>query len=412
MHKFPINENNAILQQTSELCTFPVRIENLPMVEAVFDHFQEISFENTYIIGAQHILPTTLQMFSSFFSRGLDPENVYLIGKCYSTDFLTFERMKRMGMNICPSSVNFQKGISFDKIYKKNILLFLKEIKKKISQKNLNFKKIIILDDGGKLIHYSTQIFSSYALNIIGVEQTTAGYEELKQVKLNFPVINVARSKAKLQYESPLIAQTLAEELYSKFIIENFTSKKMLIVGNGAIGKAMFQAFKQNFEIDYYDANPSKSNISQENLKKSLSNYDLILGCTGRRILKFSDAKFLKTGTVLASASSSDREFSAHEFQNNYPGHLECHDDFEVNGIKILNSGFPVNFGKNPSLTDPPVFQLTRALLSAAILNALVSDYPNKIISLNDRLQTSIIDHFLFLDLESSNLLRKKNKFN
>ncbi len=371
-----------------------INASNLPMVEAVFDLFQDATFENTCIIGAQHILPTTLQMFFSFFSRGLDPKNVFLIGKCYSTDQCTFEHMLKLGITVCPSSLAFEKGISFDEAYKSNICLFIRKIKDDLFNSKNKFKKIIILDDGGKFIKIVMESFGSETLNMIGVEQTTAGYEELKQIKLSFPVVNVARSKAKIQYESPLIATTLAQQLYAKFAKKHPSSERMLIVGNGAIGKAMFNFFKHDFSVDCFDTDPSKSTIQHKNLKQTLSNYDLIIGCTGKPFLKYSDTNLLKKGVMLISASSSDREFSAFEFQKRHVGHLDCHDDFEIDGIKIINCGFPVNFGKDASVTDPPVFQLTRSLLCAAILSAFINDFPNRLIPLNERLQQSIVKNF------------------
>lgn len=377
--------------------TFSPSENTLPMVEAVFDLFHGITFENACVIGAQHILPTTLQMFLSFFPRGLEPGNVFLIGKCYSTDGHTFKLMQDIGINVCLSSQSFKQGISFDELYQINIRNFLIEVKNKILSGGNKFKKIIILDDGGKLIRNLIDTFDCYAINMIGVEQTTAGYEELKQIKLSFPVVNVARSKTKLQFESPIIASTLAQQLYSKLGSSDFSKKRMLIAGNGAIGKAMFRVFKKNFKVDCFDTTPGKSSIELKNLKNELCEFDLIIGCTGKTFLNFSDSKFLKKGSVLISASSSDREFAAYEFQKGYKGHLDCHDDFEVDGIKIINCGFPVNFGNDASITDPPVFQLTRSLLSGAILSALVKDYPNTFITLNESLQNYIMNNYLNL---------------
>jgi len=382
----------------------------LPLVEAVFDQFEEISFEDVCIIGAQHILPTTLQMLSSFFSRGLDPSNVFLIGKCYSTDSLTFNRLINLGVNVCPSSHFFKKGFSFDEMYRKHIDSFLLNVKKHLLKMNSKFNTFIILDDGGTLIRKATAILDEEGTRIIGIEQTSAGYEELKTLKLKFPVINVARSKAKLQYESPIIAKTLAQQLYSRLSKPKTCNKRMLIVGNGAIGKAIYQTLKDDFKAQFYDCVSSKSSIKHENLRKELSQFDLIIGCTGTAFLKIEDYKYLKQGAILISASSSDREFSAYELQQRHSGSLKCHDDFEVEGIKVINCGFPVNFGNDSSITDPPIFQFTRSLLTAAILTGIFKEYPCKLVPLDENLQDLIIEKFSEMKNALNSFLMKKMK--
>jgi hypothetical protein len=88
----------------------------LDLVEFVFSFNQIPDLENIVVIGAQHILPSTLSMFESFFDRGLSPKKVFLIGKCYSTDFATYCRFKNLGVYVCPTSLNFDASNSFDVI--------------------------------------------------------------------------------------------------------------------------------------------------------------------------------------------------------------------------------------------------------------------------------------------------------
>jgi len=51
------------------------------------------------------------------------------------------------------------------------------------------------------------------AKNICGIEQTTSGYVNLKENSIKFPVINLARSSAKLKLESPYIADAVISKL-------------------------------------------------------------------------------------------------------------------------------------------------------------------------------------------------------
>ena len=45
------------------------------------------------IVGVQHILETTHAMFRSLYKLGLKPQNISIIGKCYSTCREVYEEM-------------------------------------------------------------------------------------------------------------------------------------------------------------------------------------------------------------------------------------------------------------------------------------------------------------------------------
>jgi hypothetical protein len=66
-----------------------------------------------------------------------------------------------------------------------------------------------------------------------------------------------------------------------------------------------------------------------------------------------------------------------------------------VNGITLLNCGFPINFndGKKHSVA-PEKIQLTRSLLLAGILEAQIKKLPNSLIELDLSLQDKISREF------------------
>ncbi len=111
--------------------------------------------------------------------------------------------MQKLGIDVCPSSLSFNSHIPFDQQYRFNIKKFVSQ--RTLKLKNNQFKKIIILDDGGELIPEVDSVLGKEN-RAIGIEQTSSGYHKLKNKILNLPIINVARSPAKLNYESPIIA--------------------------------------------------------------------------------------------------------------------------------------------------------------------------------------------------------------
>jgi hypothetical protein len=78
----------------------------------------------------------------------------------------------------------------------------------------------------------------------------------------------------------------------------------------------------------------------------------------------------LKKNVILVSASSSDREFSAVHLRSNLPSNTNCHENFLINDIILINCGFPINFAAEYREIDIDKLQLTRSLLLAAILQA------------------------------------------
>jgi hypothetical protein len=50
------------------------------------------------------------------------------------------------------------------------------------------------------------------------------------------------------------------------------------------------------------------------------------------------------------------------------PLNEKCHADLEMNGVMLINSGFPVNFDGERENIEPELIQLTIALITAGIL--------------------------------------------
>ena len=365
----------------------------LDLVESVFHLQGEQNLQNVILIGAQHLLPSTFNMLQSFFDRGLSPKNVFLIGKCYSTDLETYSRLKDLGVFVCPSSKQFDKSVSFDSFYASNVRSFSKKLFKLLLQ---NPKmQIILLDDGGDLI----SCFNSFAIeerfNISSLEQTSSGYEKIKKLDLHFGVVNVARSFAKLSTESKIVARTAIYALYEELLRLSTFPKKVLIFGNGVIGSALSDAFEGRFDVSLADIIPEKSEKPYKYYLQHLHDYDLIIGCVGRPVLSEDMIKKLKPGTILASLSSSDREFDIVRYRKKLGNLNSCHCDFKCpNGVNVLNCGFPINFCSNAQHVDIKEFELTRALLSLGILQALDSFSKKGFIDLDKIRQNELLKLF------------------
>jgi S-adenosylhomocysteine hydrolase len=361
---------------------------NLPMLNSIKMQCKGIDLSNTLIICIQHLYSTTYSLFEALFESGLEPENLFVLGKCYSTDPRVFYQLKERGAVVSDLSLHFDSYRPYDEDFDSAVdeLLARVQIDKDLSQ----FDQVILLDDGGHLLEKAIQIFG-HDKNIVGIEQTSSGYHRIAKLSLPFPIINLARAWLKLDYESPIIIQLVCRKLIEKVDLLEANVNNILIIGYGILGKCIHQHLKDQYHIDFYDPNLLDERGVQ-NLLSSLNRYDLIIGCTGTTSMPKENYKYCKKPVVFASVSSSDREFDAVHLRRQHSQVDQCHIDMKVGPITLLNSGFPVNFDHDHDLIDTDDFQLTRALLFASIYQASTDEFRgNGFIELRSDLQQKIL---------------------
>ncbi len=357
----------------------------LPLLAYTSSLYPDVDLSKTLVIGCQHLLGTTVDLFEELLKKGLPPENVFLIGKCYSTNATALKKLRKLGIQVSRYSRSYDSQVSFDEQFQGYLEKFLLAIKR---ERNFaDFEKIIILDDGGHLLLFARDFFGEHA-KIVGVEQTSSGYEQVKNIDLPFPVVNVARSHAKLEHESPLIAQIVVKNVLEYFTKAELVHPNVLVVGQGSIGSAITSLAKSLHAVEVHDVKNSSN--------PDFGNFDVIIGATGKTILSPGQFATLKKPVHLISASSSDREFSSVYLRRLAPPQKDCHTNITVDGIHLVNGGFPINFnGKQHSL-PPEQAQLTRSLLLAGILEAQSLSLQPGLQDLSD-IQDAIITKFVEL---------------
>jgi len=360
-----------------------MEFERTPLIEYAIMLFADVSLHDVLLIASQHILDSNRSLFGYFVEKGLPPANIFLIGKCYSTNQKVFERFAKMGINVSKDSSKFDSYVSFDEQFDIFTRDFLEDVLKKVNLKKI--RRVVILEDGGNLLSHANRVFKDFS-KVVGIEQTSAGYEKLKNLKLNFPVVNVARSETKLKVESPLIADIFLEKLEEFLSKINLKPKKVLIVGSGAIGGAIYQRMKKRFDVYRYDLEEQLSDFKGKSLKGILSEFDIIIGTTGKAIIDLNSYRYLKKGVVLASASSSDREFSAVDLRKLVDKIGNCHKTISTKGINLLNCGFPVNFDGGENSSPLKEIQITLALLFSAVCLASSKEYKKGLVELDSEI--------------------------
>jgi S-adenosylhomocysteine hydrolase len=324
----------------------------------------ETAISDTLLVGVQHLNETTGSMIEKLISIGFKPYNIHLLGKSYSTNPRSLEKIKSLGCFAESSTYSCVPG-SFLKINEDLISKLWARVISYISEHHI--KKIILLDDGGRLISSIPENLASF--KIVCIEQTTKGIRNKSVIESKFPVISVAQSFSKISFESTVIASAVTIKIQKHISMDT----QIGIIGHGNIGKAIFKKLKSlGHKVISYDI--SDSNLTLEEVVRGS---DFLLGCTGYS-LDLKKEWFGDKTKYLASCSSEDIEFNKvfeFDFQyslaattNNAPNiHFSNHQ------LILLNSGFPINFDNSKEIEGINGIQVTRGLLYAALLQALTS---------------------------------------
>lgn len=338
----------------------------LPILSYTASLFPDVSLEDTLVVACQHILGSTISLFEQLFSRRLSPQHVYLLGKCYSTNQEAAAYLAKQGVHVLAESTAYDSYTPYDDTFAAAVQALIHRVERE--QDLRRFHKVIVLDDGGALLVAANQRWSACG-NVVCVEQTSSGYSRLQQQSLALPVINVARSWAKLTYESPVIAEAVVQRLHRAIPDLLRSRPSTLVVGDGPIGQQVARLLAVFGPVTTYNRQRYSETFPGKYIHM-LKNHQLIVGATGQPLIAGMQRDLLAGSVVLASVSSSDREFSAAEFRRLAPQTGSCHEHVEVDGVRLLNSGFPVNFDGALHSVAPEKIQLTRALLLAAIFQA------------------------------------------
>lgn len=371
------------------------------------------------IIGVQHLLPSTGDLLRAFADSGASPQNIMMNGKVYSANPFVVEELQQDGFQIRDVDYRNAGGGSHHTHHLESNDAALKTF----LQGKLRFlpegNRLLLIDDGARMIKLIHEHFPEYAHKIVAVEQTTKGLIELATMKLQCPVINVAGSWAKRSIEGPLIGYVVGQSVERKLSQLKHAgvhrSRKVLILGYGAVGQEIARHFiRRGYAVSVFDTAPDKAKEARkagmtvfDSLDAALPNGDIVISATGKTAIRAAEMLQLPDGALLFSAGSADTEFDpimkqvfprskgddtriidgnvSHSFHSSWIklGNTDdsLHQDdvyYLPNGKQIFlaNNGFPINFSGDGLVDHPRYFQLTRGLLFAAAMQAVNTTTP------------------------------------
>jgi hypothetical protein len=386
---------------------------DLPLVDKVgdrFGNFNNVDLSRFVLVAVQHLLGSSVPVFSWLNQLGLPYERMHIIGKVYSTHRGVVSWLRQAGAHVHNASLDYEgKNSLHNRDYCRELRACTVEvIRDAIAELDYLAKshspgvKLLVIDDGGTAIDILQEEFDEYAPQIVAVEQTRRGACVIRgfgQGRPHFPIINIAESNAKLERESPLIGHSVAQEIvnrlefvHDKNVGRDFPS--VLVVGFGSVGEAVASALRKwRPSIMVYDNDGQKRNqavmegFECVELTVGLSRSRLVVGCTGFDWFQPYLTMYLQPGFVLASATTSDIEFRQCKLDIGkrhlpHPGLMMdrdssfqiVHGDYQIETPKssgwLFNGGFPVNFNGSVDPIAPEEIQLTRSLILAGALQA------------------------------------------
>ena len=363
-----------------------------------YSHSIKLDISNVYVIAVQHILVTTGSLFEYIIKLGIKSSNIFLTGKLYSTNKDVYSSLEDLGINMYKTNPSKNFGQILEQ-QEKDVKKIWRDLKCKTKSDDL----IIILDDGGVAIRTIPDRLI-FERRVFGIEQTTFGMKYKSNIDY-FPVIEVAKSAAKVNLEPNFISRALNKKIQYK--VKRMSPKKIGVVGCGNIGLAMIRYFQKDNEIITYDN--AKEDICVFNAKRVdsietlMKESDIIIGATGNDICQNIDwENIINSNKVFISVSSNDTEFKSLLLQYNKcikKKKYRILDDLRINltngyQIKIIRGGTPANFDNSYESCDKNEIELTRALLFSGILQILIDenyDENTKHVKLSSKYQEKIV---------------------
>ena len=352
---------------------------------------RDYPFRNYILVIIQHFLRDLDPFVEAFQRLGAAPEDIILFCKPYPypheealmTHFEKREKIKVIkceGLDVARSDIK-------------------KVFQKALKRHKLTGKKLLIIEDGGYFgpyIHRVKRVDIS-TLCCGAVEQTTKGsreYEKVDQkVRVKIPLMNVAKSNFKKDYEAPFIGRAVVRNIRSMLPQKHLDGQKALIIGFGSIGREIARClyYGEGMRVivaELRDATKLQEARDAEDFvekavsritRRTVQDCSLIVGTTGTQTIKKRIIGYARDGAVLVSASSDRKEVDVYALEDWRKKEIPIEIDGTVIGtrfkltiqnekeIVLLANGYPINFFASESVPNESIDPILTTLFLGAV---------------------------------------------
>jgi D-isomer specific 2-hydroxyacid dehydrogenase, NAD binding domain len=357
----------------------------LEVTQALLNSARSVGFqfgEDTALVAVQHMLQQTVDLFQTAGAMGLNPENIFALGKIYSNSAVVIERLRTMGVTVL-DSVSPPPG-EFHRCFDDDINRLWKLATEQLARRRI--KRVLVLDDGGVCItSVPTEVLQRYSL--CGVEQTSRGIFLFEEKSPPFAVMSWARAAVKLEIGGPVFSHCFIDRITREFRNGRaLQGEQVGVIGMGSIGRAVANlAVRQGNEVFYCDPNAelpaalSNRVTRVDSVDELMLRCSYVMGCSGRDPFKDKWPLKHKPGINLISASSGDQEFGPIIKDLNQKPHFKVaadswdiiSDDGPSGPIRIAYLGYPYTFvSRGIEAAPTEIVQFDTGGLLAALVQA------------------------------------------
>jgi S-adenosylhomocysteine hydrolase len=256
-------------------------------------------------------------------------------------------------------------------------------------------RKILVIEDGGYVVPFLHKNYSREDAFCIGaVEQTTKGLRKDEDVEkaykernetLYFPVMNVAKSNFKDEYEAPLVGRAVISSIQRLLNDESFFGEKALVIGFGAVGREVANALKEALGMIVRVSDSKRECVAAARVRgfeaavspvELVRDAKLIIGTTGRQSIGHDILEKLENGTILVSSSSDLIEIDIEHLgimapEQRYEEGLGTwcvrKEGLGEDTYLLLGDGFPVNFYSGSGIPNKAIDPILAQLFIGAM---------------------------------------------
>ncbi|HET6460827.1 MAG TPA: NAD(P)-dependent oxidoreductase [Syntrophales bacterium] len=380
-----LNLIDAIKKLAGNIIVTPAfKKPNLPILEKQIER-QGLKknrniFETVGFIVIMHFLADLIPFIEGLLKLGAKKESIYILVKPYPYSQRT---------EVNSYFYNYHNEIHIEYLTElppRDDLLF--KIVADCALKSVS-RHFIVIEDGGYVVPFLHRYFTDTGDVCIGaVEQTTKGIrldEKIGDGRYKFPILDVAKSKFKDDYEAPLVGNAVVNSLQKLLPEERIAGKRTLVVGFGSVGREVANALRNNGAIvTIYDDKLSQivsartRSFEADIDRTTFKDQDIIIGTTGNTSIGEDVFKIIKTDTILVSSSSDRIEINIEELERikskdpMYKERLGTYYYMKVGGqpekaLLLLADGYPINFYSGSGIPNKAIDPILAQLFIGAV---------------------------------------------
>jgi S-adenosylhomocysteine hydrolase len=361
---------------------------DFPAIRAVIEHLGLVAtqpFRDHSVLAVQHVQKSLLPLIDALVLGGADPARIAVVGKSYSTTDFARKSLSDRGVLVDDPRRMADSTRSYEGEIAQRVSMVLGSVT------GDRRHPLLILDEGGLAVR-ALRERDRLPQAIAAVEQTTRGARGSSPGDLGFPLVDVARSAAKIDVEGPLIAAsmwrgitTVAHELAC-----DLSSRRVGLIGFGTVGRNLATYVRRaGFDLVVADtdvgrlAQAEADGLATAAIDSLLASCDVILGCTGMGVVVPEQVDVLRPEALLINCASSDIEYRlwGHRHPEAVAGGVgtdasvpwDCHFRIGRSHRLLVAGGFAVNFYNTEEPVSSFDFQITRALMLAGAVQAVGS---------------------------------------